>query len=437
MKQSRNSGILENVIEWPGVYWVLIGFLCAYFIFFIEPILLNPDHTMKFFQYVPINGTVGQDLNYMLSYCASWLIDHNTPYIGHNLYPPLAMVIFSPLLLLEASAAYTVITAIIIAGYIFITFMIPVLVNSKKGEFATPLFFLITGLFSYGFHFELEKGQFNVIALSFCMLAIYLFHYKPRLRVLAYVLFTISVQLKVYPAIFILMFIDDWTKWKQILMQFAGMTLLNVALFFVLGYRVFLDFLLAIKTQALYPYIVMNNLSIKAFTELLFRKNGFRAYFLDRGMSLDQLHSLSQYAWILQMMLLLLLSLCLFIIIFKAVKQKKAGLNPHLLLACTLGALLIPSVSHDYKLSLLAGPMTILLQEGNIAGKTLRTNLIARFLMLIGSFAYSVTLFSYTNRPYILRNNFPMLAIVLIVFTIMAMLPVSKIDSEPARSLGV
>jgi hypothetical protein len=424
--------MLGKIAGWPVIYWVLLGFLFAYFLFFIGPIFLNPDHSMKFFVYVPAMQVIGQDLNYMLDYCRSWLIYGSTPYIGHNLYPPLAMVIFSPLLLLNPPTAYLAVTIIITLGYIFVTFVLPILVNAQKGVMLTTLLMLLTGLFSYGLQFELEKGQFNVISFSLCMLAIYLYHYKPRFRVLAYVLFTISVQLKVYPAIFILMFIDDWTKWKQILMRFAGLALLNIALLFVLGYRVFLDFFMAIKSQALNPYIVMNNLSIKAFTELLFRKNGFRSYFLNEGMSLDQLHSLSQYAWILQMMLLLLLSLCLFIIISKAFKQKTSGLNPYLLLACTIGALLIPSVSHDYKLSLLASPMAILLQEGDVASKTLRTNITARFLMLIGSFSYSITLFSYTNRPYILRNNLPMLVIVLIVFTIMAILPVSKADGELA-----
>jgi hypothetical protein len=428
--------MLGKIAGWPIIYWVLSGFLLAYFLFFIGPIFLNPDHSMKFFEYVPAREVIGQDLNYMLDYCRSWLIYGSTPYIGHNLYPPLAMVIFSPLLLLNPPTAYLVITMIIILGYIFVTFVLPILDNAPKSVMSTTLLILLTGLFSYGLQFELEKGQFNIISFSLCMLAIYLYHYKPRLRVLAFILFTISVQLKVYPAIFILMFVDDWTKWKQILMRFAGMALWNIALLFVLGYRVFLDFFLAIKGQALYPYIVMNNLSIKAFTELLFRKNGFRSYFLDRGMSLDQVHSLSQYTWILQMLLFLLLSLCLLIIIFKAFKQRTIGLNPYLLLACTIAALLIPSVSHDYKLSLLACPMAILLQKENITGITLRTNLTARFLMLIGSFAYSITLFSYTNKPYILRNNLPMLVIVLIVFTVMAMLPVSKADNELALSSG-
>lgn len=436
MKQSRISKIFENIVEQPGAYWVLFGFLCAYFLFFIEPVFFNPDHLMKFFQYVPTDGTVGQDLNYMLGYCASWFIDHNTPYIGHNLYPPLAVVIFSPLLLLDASAAYAVITTIIVLGYIFVTFIIPILVTSKKSSLSIPLLLLMTGLLSYGLHFELEKGQFNVIAFSFSMLAIYLFHYEPRFRILSYVLFTISIQLKVYPAIFIFMFIDDWMEWKQLLKRFAGIALLNLSLLFILGYQVFLDFFNAIKGQALNPYIVMNNLSIKAFTELLFRKNGFRAYFLEMGMDMEQLHLLQQYTWLLQAILLLFVGICLSLVLFKAFKQKATGLNPYLLLVCTIGALLIPSVSHDYKLTLLAGPMAIILQKDVISRQSLQTALASVLLILIGSFAYSTILFSYTNKPYFLSNNLPMLMVVLAVFTIMAMLPVAEHKSEPVLPLN-
>lgn len=430
MKQSRIRAILQNLIEWPVVFWVLTGFLCAYFLFFIWPIFLNPDHTMKFFVYVPARELIGQDLNYMLSYCASWFVDHNTPYIGHNLYPPFAMVIFSPLLLLDPSTAYGVITAIILLCFIFVTFVIPTLLSSQKNTVSTALLLLVTGLFSYGLHFELEKGQFNVIAFAFCMLAIYLYHHKPKMRWLAYILLTISIQLKVYPAIFIFMFVDDWTDWKGIFKRFAALGSLNIALLFVLGYQVFFDFFRAIKGQALYPYIVMNNLSIRAFTDLLFRKNGFRAYFLDMGMDIEQLHSLARYGWVLQVALLGFVAICLFLVISKMYKQKRVGLNPYLLLVCTIAALMIPPVSHDYKLSLLAGPMAIVLQGDVISRKSLGVRFVSILLILIGSLAYSITLFSYTNKPYFLRNNLPMLVVLLAVVVVMAMLMNGAPDEE-------
>jgi len=222
---------------------------------------------MLFPEYVPAKGFIGEDLLQMLSYSESWWIAKQTPYIERNLYPPLASVLFTPLLSLEFSAAYKVITLVNVFLFVLMTLVLPLRIIKEKQVSASSVIMLIfiTGLFSYGFQFELQRGQFNVIAMAACFFAIWIFHNHKKYRTLAYILFTISIQLKVFPAIFIVMFISDWQDWKNNIKRFAGLGLVNFALLFVLGPSVFVDFLRAIKAQSVNPSIWSGNHSIRSF----------------------------------------------------------------------------------------------------------------------------------------------------------------------------
>jgi hypothetical protein len=116
--------------------------------------------------------------------------------------------------------------------------------------------------------------------------------------------------------------------------------------------------------------------------------------------------------------------------------QKWNGINSYLLLACTIGALLIPSVSHDYKLSILAAPVAFLFNdELSVAERAhqLHLHIIFIVLTLIVSVSYSLTLFSYTNKPAMLSNNFPALFTMLLIVTSLSLL-VSKSRVEGSVS---
>jgi hypothetical protein len=92
-----------------------------------------------------------------------------------------------------------------------------------------------------------------VFTLLLCLTSIYIFHYHPKYRLLAYILFSLSVQLKLYPAIFIVMFVDDWRDWKNVVLRFLGIGLVNLLLFFVMGYQTFQDFIRSVTAQMLNP----------------------------------------------------------------------------------------------------------------------------------------------------------------------------------------
>ncbi len=63
----------------------------------------------------------------------------------------------------------------------------------------------------------------ELIAFSLCVAAICIFHRKPKYRWFAYLLFSISVQLKLYPAIFVFTLIEDFTDWKNNIKRIVGL----------------------------------------------------------------------------------------------------------------------------------------------------------------------------------------------------------------------
>jgi hypothetical protein len=366
---------------------------------------------MQFFQVVPAIDPIGVDLKQMLSYSESWFFNKQTPYIGFNLYPPLASVLFTPLIFVKFFWAYKIITFINVFCYVMSTFIFPLRVEKEKHATGLLVLIFITGLLSYGFQFELERGQFNIIASFLCFLAIWIFHFHNKYRLLAYILFALSVQLKIFPFIFIVMFINNWQDWKSNIKRILILALVNFLLLFIMGPTVFIDFIEAILAQTVYPAIWQGNHSIRSFVAFFSTSTGNQGWLWG-----------NQYDKTAQFLLLAGTLICILIIIFQAYRQNEQGVNPLLLLACTIGALVIPSVSHDYKLSILAAPVALLFSSGrffgNVNSSRIRLTLIG--LLLIFSASYSSTLYSFTNKPFILSNNLPALIIMLLVVTILS-----------------
>ena len=285
------------------------------------------------------------------------------------------------------------------------------------------LLFFLTGLVSYGFQFELERGQYNVFTFLLCLLAIYIFHNHRKQRFIAYLLFSISIQLKIYPAIFIVMFVDDWRDWKIILRRFAGIGIFNFVLLFIMGGKMFLEFINAVVTQIATPGWGWNgNHSIKAFAGLL-ANDGL-------GMIPPNILATFQGNPGPVSTLLLLLFLAAFvsaIVIFHL--RKEPGIDMYLLLTCMIGALIIP-VSNDYTLSILTAPMALFL--ANLPDiKNSRYKFASILLMLSIAISYSSLLIPFKYKPYFLNNAFLPLFLILIFTTILNFLRYKNDGSQP------
>ena len=396
---------LRDVLNVPTLYWVLATFLITYAFFFLLPVFFSRLHIHYLTKYIPdaFITHIGFDIQAIVSRIDNWLRTGQSPYAdGFIAYPPLTIAIFATFSIIGFPAYFKLIVSITVFAYLIAALLIPGLMFSKRNRTLLLLFF-ITGLFSYGLQFEQERGQFNLIAITFCLLAIYIFHFHHKYRYFAYLLFSLSIQLKVYPVFFIVMFINDWRNWRSVVKRFLGLGLINFALLFILGRKLFLDFVNTITNYQLLQSSRYENLSIKGF-----------AYYLSN----DVFATTSSMARVAETFFWLLFALCFLAVVGYALLKNSGGVNPYLLLLCTLAALIIPSVSNDYKLTILIVPMALVfgcLPEIN----DFKKKVFSILLVILTSLAYWTTLYPATVKPEFLSRNFPALMVILISVTIL------------------
>ena len=281
---------------------------------------------------------------------------------------------------------------------------------TRRENHALVYFVFAASIYSYGFQFELETGQYYTIAMMLSLAAIYIFHYHPRHRFFAYVLFCVSVQLKVFPAIFALMFVDHWQEWKVNLKRFAVLGIVNFLLLFLLGYAYFNSFIQRLINEAATLELEYNH-SIYAFIANL-SASGYGIF------SGDSLKWISENSALLKRILFLYFFACLLIVLWKAYLQNKSGVDTNLLMVCLLGGMVIPAISHSYKLSMLGAPFVLMMSDHRMPpGLWKRAVSIA--LIVCASLAYSATLVPFNARPVYLENALPLLFILLTIATVL------------------
>jgi hypothetical protein len=324
-------------------------------------------------RYIPSAPSIGVDLSQVLGYSEAW-IKEGSPYVGSNLYPPLAAILFVPLTVVGFSSAYIVwvlITVCCFAGFAYA-------VAKKTNDTVLTLLLFIPGMFSYGFLFELNRGQFNIVAMMLCLAAVAIFHRKPNLRPIAYILFILSVQMKVYPMVFVLLLRDGNSKRDIVRMLVLGLT--SAGLFFSMGTHVFGQFMDAIIRNAARDDVWWANSSATAFS--------FYSHYV-LGFSIDG------------KILLGLVTVAIGLIFYQT---RRNPLDPRMMFACAAGALLIPAVSLDYKLPLVILPAAFVIAE--------KKSLV--WIAAFGALLYA-TMLSFAVKPWFLANNFPLVATMLLM----------------------
>jgi hypothetical protein len=425
--QKYTQVFLEFIRRHPVLVCFSAGFLVAYILFFVSPVLLNAKLQFQYlYGYLPSNIQLGLDLRLILKCVEDWITLGQSPSANNGVpYPPLFNVLFAPLLLLGFPGYYFLMTAVSIVSYFFLTLIIPAIIPAKK-DFSLLLLFFFTGIFSYGWQFELERGQFNIIVVMLCLLAVYLYHYHEEFRYFAYLFFSIAVQLKIFPLIFIVMFIKDWRNWKDNLRRMVGLCLFNFALLFILGYSIFIDFVNIVFSLIDQGSFWIGNHSIRAFVYNLC---------ID-GLGVFQGSAL---AWIrqnsgqIEILLLVYFAICFLTIIVISYARNENGFNSYLLLACTIGAMVIPAFSHDYKLAILAAPMSIAFNNIEIAQNYIK-RITSFALILLASFAYSVTLYPFKYRPEYLANSMPLLFVILTAAVILYLINKKPVEQKPQEA---
>ncbi len=326
----------------------------------------------------------GVDLAMMLGYARAWLETGN-PFLGLNPYPPLAAVGFAPLAALPFAVAYGCLSALTLAAFASVAAALPLLAFPRADR-AAALGVALAGVFSYGLEFELRWGQFNVVALACAAWGLYWFH-RGRgrwARAGAYALFSAAIQLKLYPAIFVFLFARDARAWRANLARWAALGAANVALLFALGPRVFADFLESLRAQAAAPYVWAGNHSIQSYAAWAGHPELAPALFA---------------AFVA----------CFAAALVRAARGGGRAEFAGMALMGALGAMLVPGVSHDYKL--VAFPMAFAFFVAAAEPLSLRSArglFEAGFLAALGGL-HAWTLLSFAAKPAPLQNHAPFL----------------------------
>ena len=409
----RFGTIFKHILDLPTIVWISVAFLVVNFFFFMKPMFLNSKLQMDYFShYIPNTSLIGADIRTIMTSIESWLVSGHSPYENGLLaYPPLVLVLFSPLILIGFPAYFKLLIYATLVSYIVVGIIIPSFQN-KNNQNSIVYFVFTMGIISYGLQFELERGQFNLIAFAICYVAIYLFHSYPKFRIFAYILFSISVQLKIFTGIFILLFIDKWLNWKANVRRIIGIGLFNFLLLFVLGVDAFNNFLTSISINQ-FDLTPWNGISIQSFVFRLSR-TGYGVF------SEDIMMFAANNPELLKLLLLIFYGIFFSMQIFYSIKQSQRGFDPYLFVTCTIGALIIPTISNDYKLPLLIGPMAILLSSLSIQG-SFKKRIISIILIITMSSAFWSTLYPFEIKPEIMHNNLLVLFVILISITIFRM----------------
>jgi hypothetical protein len=381
--------------------------LIIFVFFFLFPVFFNPERSMWYFhRFLPDRRPIGLDVRAVMDYVHNWLVSGESPYADRFIaYPPLALILFAPMQLIGYPAFYFVIVSLTVSIYSLAALVVAAALPRERNYFLLPVLFILS-LFSYGFQFELERGQFNIIAFSLCLIAIFLYHCSDKYYLPAYLLFTLGVQLKIYPIILILMFIKDWRDGKANIKRLVGIGLLNFFLLFISGIGMFTDFLGAVRSQQLFEGSWNGNHSLKGFVYQL-SQDGFGLF--EPGVQAV----LSQWRGTLELFLLSVIAVCLLVLMVHSYFWSDVGFNPFLFLACTICALVIPSISNDYKLPILTIPMATVWCTITLPDHTSK-RFISILLILISSVAYWSIQYPFVVKPTYLSRNFPALFILLL-----------------------
>jgi hypothetical protein len=383
-------GLVDKILNQPVFTWVVVGFVIAYIAFFIFPTFLNAEgHFHYSTGYLPEREHIGFDTRLTLDHIRVWFEGEREP---KYIFPALTTVLFTPLLLLRYPADFYVVTAFTLTSYLTLNLLLPLWIGKKKNRLLIFFVFAVS-IFSYGLQFELETGQFYTIAMMLVAAAVYIFHKHPSYRIFAYVLFSISIQLKVFPAIFVVMFVDDWRDWQGIIKRFAALGLVNFALLFLMGYSYFSVFFKQLVASGATTELTYNH-SIYAFAT-----------------------NLSAPGWV-GSLLYVYFFVCFFVVLGRAYLQNEKGINANLLMVCLIGGLMIPAISHDYNLPLLATPFVLVMSAQNVR-EAAWAKVLSIVLIIAASFAYSATLFPSNARPAALENSFPFLFVILTVVVVL------------------
>lgn len=342
---------------------------------------------------------VGIDFRNGLYRPAEALLHGRNPYTDVGLwYPPFTVILAMPFQLLDANRAYLVQVWLLVGmnlATLWLALGVSKEVFAEPGAAAGvldhvltfPLFCVIAGwlVTSYGFLFSLERGNFDIYTQLAAIAGLWLIVRRPNWLWPQVVCFSVAANLKVYPAILLVLVV--WKHgWKSLL----PLAVVNIALLLSLGPANAGHFLRTLIGSFGFPYLWQGNHSAASFGYMV------NDYLTRRGLGSVPtvvFYLLPIGTWVFACMYL--------------VRRGFSSAGAAWLFMFSVPLMnLIPATSHDYKLVLLGAPLAMLLfllsLEYGWSGSWTRALQIAAAAALA-----AVLALSHARLPVELGNKYP------------------------------
>ena len=359
-------------INYTGVVCIS-AYLIVYLVYFFYPTFYSRP-AMQVFQVVPKGEEIGMDFFSTIDMALSNFFTH---------YTPLSKLIFLAIAKFNLLNNFYLFSALSLITFFCTYYLLFKILHTRNS-----IWILFCGLLfitSYPFLFEIERGQWNIIA-CFLILIASIFSMRNN-SVISSALFGLSVSLKLYPLVFLPLLYKK-EKNTRLLVKGVLIGFFLMFVFFVKGVSFFKWYLRTLTKYAQIKSTWIGNHSISSFC-------------LYYQMPLVKIISLLIVGLIL-----------LFFLYNLLVKNSLNNSYIHLFCILCLAACMIPSVSHDYKLSILGLCIPFLL--GIDRGKEM-TSYLLLFLIFLGYFSLH---YSYENifmlNTEVLKNRFPILMLMFI-----------------------
>lgn len=373
-----------------NLFYITFPLLLCVYLFYYIPVFLNKQNYMYFFEPAPRFNPIGIDLRWLHSIIMEWSENKFIYKPGLTLhFPPLILIIFIWASACSFNTLYQIYVPFCFSLY-FITCIMFLLFLKKKHQYSEQSLliampFILLGYFSYGVQFEIERGQWNLLAFSLVLLGIILLQKNLKMcKYFAYSLLFVATQIKLWPLVYILPFVRLETSTSNAIRKTFSFFVLNLAFLFIFGKRGAENFISQLHEFAAASKYGVAQTSFTSFLWCLKKEN----LFFEKPICYVALFCF------------VLIAMFAFHITFFGKKYNFEVL----IFLCTLLSLLIPSQSNDYKLCLLPISLVIMIPYFyTIISKNSLCNILISLIVFFITFTY----FSFTLRPdiWFLQNT--------------------------------
>jgi hypothetical protein len=233
-------------------------------IFIINNVLSNINQVSGQYEnheIIPVMVPIGNDFRIGLYYPAQSLVNSGFKSIGSESvkpvnYPPFNSVLGLPYLLFNESTAYLIHISLLIFANFACLAIASLLVkeyvlsgiglgNNFPAFIVLSLFFIISifTFSSYPFAFSLERGNYDIFAMIFSLLALWVLVKNPEKIWLQIILLSVAVHIKIYPvALFMVLLYKHGKK------MIIPTIIVNLVFLFILGPNLAFEFIQSVTS---------------------------------------------------------------------------------------------------------------------------------------------------------------------------------------------